>query len=261
MVEDSRARPDETAPGDVVRRLNAELRRQVANLQAATAELEAFSYSVSHDLRAPLRALDGFARILQQDYMEGLAPEGQEYLQLIRENSQHMSQLIDDLLAFSRLSRHPLTKARVLPARIVGNVLHQLKPQLGGRNITFTVGNLPRAYADPALLRHVYANLLENSIKYTRLRDLAEIEAGFQDLGGQVVYFVKDNGVGFDMRYADRLFGVFHRLHPAEQYEGTGVGLAIVRRIVERHGGSVWAEAEVGRGATFYFTLKGDIDE
>jgi light-regulated signal transduction histidine kinase (bacteriophytochrome) len=216
---------------------------------------------VSHDLRAPLRALDGFARILQQDYMADLPAEGQEYLQLIRDSSQHMSQLIDDLMTFSRLSRQPLTKVRILPARIVRNVLHQMQPQLRDRNVRIQVAPLPNVDADPALLRHVFANLLENAIKYTQRRDSAEIEIGARDLGGQVVYFVKDNGVGFNMRYADKLFGVFHRLHPADQYEGTGVGLAIVRRIVERHGGHIWAEAEVGHGATFYFTLRGDLDD
>jgi signal transduction histidine kinase len=246
---------------------NRNLERTTEQLKQANEELESFSYSVSHDLRAPLRAIDGLSRILQEDYAPELSPEAQRYLALVRDNAEQMAQLIDDLLAFSHLSRRSLSKRSVSPADLVHQVLEELAHEYEGRQVEFVIGDLPACQADPSLLKQVYVNLLANALKYTREREIARIEIGAleaADLGGSEsqipdlqspIYFVRDNGVGFDMRYADRLFGVFQRLHRAEDYEGTGVGLAIVQRIIRRHGGRVWAEAEVDRGATFYFTI------
>jgi signal transduction histidine kinase len=234
------------------RRLREELEERV---RQRTAELEAFSYSVSHDLRSPLRALDGFARILLEEYAPNLPPEGQEYVRDIRRNAQKMGQLIDDLLAFSRLGRQPLQRRRVAPAALVREVLEDLRPERDARRVAVVVGDLPACHADPALLKQVWANLLGNALKYTRKHDPARVEVGCVEQDGERVYFVRDNGAGFDMRYAGKLFGVFQRLHKAADYDGTGVGLAIVQRIVHRHGGRVWAEAAVNWGATFYFTL------
>jgi light-regulated signal transduction histidine kinase (bacteriophytochrome) len=226
-------------------------------LESANRELEAFSYSVSHDLRAPLRAIDGFSRILLEKHTASLTAEGQEYFQLVRDNTQKMGRLIDDLLAFSRLSRQPVRKQRVEPDRIVRACLEELGGEQQGRQVEIAVGELPPCRAEPSLLKQVWINLLSNALKYTRNQDVARIEVGCRSSGsaGEVVYFVRDNGVGFDMRYAHKLFGVFQRLHRAEDYDGTGVGLAIVGRIVNRHGGKVWAESQPGQGAAFYFTL------
>ena len=245
-----------------IHRLNAELEQRVvertAQLEAANKELEAFSYSVSHDLRAPLRAMDGFSRILIEEYAPELPGEAQRYLGMVRNNAQQMGSLIDHLLAFSRLGRQPLTKQRVEPAKLVQNALDELCAEQEGRNITITVGDLPPCQADPALLQRVFANLLGNAMKFTKGRDPAIIEVGCDNHAGEPVCFVKDNGVGFDMQYADKMFGVFQRLHRAEDYEGSGVGLATVQRIILRHGGRIWAESEVDKGATFYFTLSGE---
>jgi PAS domain S-box-containing protein len=245
-----------------IHRLNAELEQRVvertAQLEAANQELEAFSYSVSHDLRAPLRAMDGFSRILIEEYAPELPGEAQRYLGMVRDNVQQMGHLIDHLLAFSRLGRQPLTRQRVEPAKLVQEALDELCADQEGRNITVTIGDLPACQADPALLRQVFANLLGNAFKFTKGRDPALIEVGCDNHTGEPAYFVKDNGVGFDMQYADKMFGVFQRLHRAEDYEGSGVGLATVQRIILRHGGRIWAEAEVDKGATFYFTLGGE---
>jgi light-regulated signal transduction histidine kinase (bacteriophytochrome) len=246
--------------------LITELQREVAErtqaeaaLEATNQELEAFAYSVSHDLRAPLRAIDGFSGILIDEHARQLAPEAQRYLGLVRENVRRMSQLVDDLLAFSRLGWQELHKQSVSPAELVDRVLQDLRLEQGERSVEVVVGDLPPCQADPALLRQVYANLLSNAFKFTRGRDRARIDVGSEQEGDQCVYFVRDNGEGFDMRYANRLFGVFQRLHGEQEYEGTGVGLAIVQRIVHRHGGRVWAEAEMSRGATFYFVLAPEI--
>ncbi|MBI2939286.1 MAG: MEDS domain-containing protein [Chloroflexi bacterium] len=235
----------------------ATARLQEVNQQliAANKELEGFSYSVSHDLRAPLRAIDGFSRILLEEHAPELVPDAQRYLHLVRNNAQQMGRLIDDLLAFSRLSRQPLNKQTVELSDLVRQVLEDLRAEREGRRVEVRVGDLPPCQADPALLRQVLMNLLANALKFTRKRELAEMEVGSREVRGERVYFVKDNGVGFDMRYADKLFGVFQRLHRAEEYEGTGVGLAIVQRIIHRHGGRVWAEAAVNEGATFLFQI------
>jgi len=222
-----------------------------------TAELESFSYSVSHDLRAPLRAIHGFARILQEDHKTQLDAEAQRLLTVIDQNTLQMGHLIDDLLAFSRLGRQELVKKRVDMGELARSVADDVRRTEGSRPLEITVDALPPARGDRALLRQALENLVQNSAKFTRGRTPARIEIGSQPDGGRTVYFVKDNGAGFDERYAEKLFGVFQRLHRAEEFEGTGVGLAIVQRIVTRHGGRVWAEGKVDAGATFYFTLPG----
>jgi signal transduction histidine kinase len=242
-------------------KMNEELEQRVqertAELRAANWELEAFSYSVSHDLRAPLRAITGFSRILLDDYAPQLPDEAQHYLKIVDHGGKQMGQLIDDLLTFSRLGRMELRKQHVATADLVRQVLEDLQAEQSGRQVEITLGDMLPCQAAPGLLKQVFANLLQNALKYSRQREVAHIEVGCRENDGEQVYFVKDNGVGFDMQYANKLFGVFQRLHRAEEYEGTGVGLAIVQRIVHRHGGRVWAEAAIGQGATFYFTLEG----
>lgn len=242
-----------------IRRLNEELEQRViertTQLEAANKELEAFSYSVSHDLRAPLRAIDGFSRILLEDFASVLPEEAVHYLNIICENTTGMARLIDDLLVFSRLSRQPLKMETVDPAVLIAQSLEVLQPDYKDRKIEFVINDLPPCHADPTLLKQVFMNLLSNAIKFTRHKSAASVEVGSLHENGQVIYYVKDNGVGFDMQYAPKLFGVFQRLHRVEEYEGTGVGLAIVQRIVHRHGGRVWAEGVPNQGATFCFTL------
>ncbi len=244
---------------DEIQRLNADLENRVAErtaeLETANRELEAFSYSVSHDLRAPLRAVDGFSQALLEDYGPHLPEGGQRYLRTIRRGAQQMGLLIDDLLAFSRLSRAPLNKRQVNVQQMVRDALQELMASNQGRQIDLKVGELPPCQGDPALLKQVWINLLSNAFKYTRQRETAVVEIGFDPGESGGAYRVSDNGAGFDMRYADKLFGVFQRLHRAEDFEGTGVGLAIVQRIVHRHGGRIWFDAAVGHGATFRFTL------
>src|SRR5881296_2629331 len=244
---------------DITERTRAEqeIQQHSIALEAANKELDAFSYSIAHDLRAPLRAIDGFSRILLEDHAPTLAPEAQHYLNVVRKNSQRMGLLIDDLLAFSRLSRQPLNKQPVRPGDLVRQCVDELHAEQDGRRVDITIGDLPACQADPALLKHVWMNLMSNALKYTRKQEMAVIEVGSREQSGACVYFVKDNGVGFDMQYADKLFGVFQRLHRPEDYEGTGAGLAIVQRVIHRHGGRVWAEAAVNQGATFYFTFEG----
>jgi PAS domain S-box-containing protein len=239
---------------------NEQLQRMNRELEAANKELEAFSYSVSHDLRAPLRAIDGFSQILLGDFSSALPTEAQEYLHDVRANTQQMGHLVDDLLTFSRVGRQPLNTQRTEPEPIIQRCLDELQPELSGRHFEIVIGELPACSADPALIKQVWMNLLSNAVKYTSRRQTPRIEIGTKpsDSTDQSLYFVKDNGVGFDMRYADKLFGVFQRLHLAEEYDGTGVGLAIVQRIVQRHGGRAWADAQPEQGATFFFTLPKD---
>ena len=226
-------------------------------LEAANKELDAFSYSVAHDLRSPLRAIDGFSRILLEDHIAHLPADAQRYLHAVRNNSQRMGRLIDDLLTFARLSRQPLRKQLVRPTDLARQCVDELHAELRDRRVEIAISDLPACQADPALLKQVWLNLISNALKYTRKQEMAVIAVGCQEQDGATAYFVRDNGVGFDMRYADKLFGVFQRLHRSEDYAGTGVGLAIVQRIIHRHGGRVWAEAAVDHGATFYFTLQG----
>jgi light-regulated signal transduction histidine kinase (bacteriophytochrome) len=230
--------------------------RRGEELQAAVNELGAFSYSVSHDLRAPLRAIDGYSRILLTHHSANLACEAGEYLQHVRDCAIQMGKLIDDLLSFSRLSRTPLNKTRVATATIVEQVIREVQKQAGERQVEFCVGDLPPVLGDASLLKQVFINLIGNAFKYTELRKDARVEIGSHVVDAERVFFVRDNGVGFDMRYADKLFGVFQRLHRAEEFEGTGVGLAIVQRIIHRHGGRVWAEAAINHGATFSLTIE-----
>lgn len=245
-----------------VRRLrlkNTALERQVrdrtAQLEAANKELEAFSYSVSHDLRAPVRHVGSFAILIRQSETS-MSDRGKHYLQIVSESATHMLQLIDDLLDFSRNTRVEIHRAEIEVGALVEDVIQSLQPEAAGRNIVWKKGALPVVRADVALLRQVFVNLLQNAIKYTRQRDPAEIEIDCRNTGaGEVVLFVRDNGAGFDMKYVDKLFGVFQRLHRSGEFEGTGVGLANVRRIIARHGGRTWAEGKVNAGATFYFSL------
>ncbi len=243
-----------------IRRLNSQLEQRVkertADLEFANQELEAFSYSVSHDLRAPLRAVAGFSQAVLEDYGSMLPEDGRRDLLLIRERAQRMGRLIDDLLAFSRLGRYPLTRQRIDTTGQVRAVLAELAPRREGRKIEVRLAELPACTGSPAMLEQVWVNLISNAFKYTRQRENAVVEIGCRAEAGENVFFVRDNGAGFDMKYAHKLFGVFQRLHRAEEFEGTGAGLALVQRVVQRHGGRIWAEAGVDRGATFYFTLE-----
>lgn len=246
-----------------IQEMNTGLERRVvertAQLEQANNELEAFSYSVSHDLRAPLRAVDGFSQALVEDYGETLSAEARRYLDTIRNETQRMGELIDDLLAFSRLSRASLEFQSIDTAVMVNSLLKGMIAECPGRKLDIRVDELLPCDGDPALLKQVWVNLLSNAFKYTRRKPVTVITIGSRREKTATVYYIKDNGAGFDMRYAHKLFGVFQRLHRAEDYEGTGVGLAIVQRIVHRHGGSAWAEGAVNQGATFYFTLKQEI--
>jgi len=220
-------------------------------------ELEAFSYSVSHDLRAPLRHIHGYVEMLRGATAGQLSEKATRYLETIAEASVEMGELIDDLLAFSRVGRAEIRSTTVALAELVPDVIRGLEMTIKGRPIVWTIASLPLVVGDPPLLKHVLTNLIDNAVKYSRTRDPATIEIGLAgDEDGRAVLFVRDNGVGFDMQYVDKLFGVFQRLHRAEEFEGTGIGLATVRRIVARHGGRVWAEGVLNEGATIYFTLE-----
>jgi PAS domain S-box-containing protein len=241
-------------------RLNRELedrvRSRTAQLEAANKELEAFSYSVSHDLRAPVRHIDGFVKLLEREQPPA-TEKAAHYLHTIAASAQRMAALIDDLLELSRTGRAPLEMRTVALGPLVEEVIVDLRPDVARRKIEWRVGALPAVRADPSLLRVVLQNLLDNAAKYTRREAHAVVEVGAMTLdGGNTAIYVSDNGVGFDMRYSDRLFGVFQRLHRAEDFEGTGIGLATARRVIHRHGGRIWGEGEPGRGARFYFTVE-----
>lgn len=241
-----------------IRLLNADLERRVgertSDLEAANRELESFSYSVSHDLRAPLRAIAGFSVILEEDHAGQLGEEGVRLLGIIRGNTAKMGALIDDLLAFSRLGRAEVRKGEVSMNALVESVVRDLCPEGTGR-VRLAVEELPRAYGDRALLQQLWSNLLGNAFKFSSKVPEPAVTVGGYARGPERVYYVRDNGVGFDMRFAAKLFKVFQRLHAESEFPGTGVGLAIVDRIVKRHGGQAWAEGKPGQGATFYFSL------
>jgi PAS domain S-box-containing protein len=244
-----------------IRRLNESLeeriRQRTAQLELANKELESFSYSVSHDLRAPLRHVQGYAAMLNRATDGQLSDKARRYVKTINDAAVEMGQLIDDLLDFSRMGRTEMTEGRLVLDDLVRETLRRLESATQGREIVWKIAALPPAKGDPAMLRQVFANLIGNAVKYSRHRTPAEIEIGcIGEQNGEITIFVRDNGAGFDMKYANKLFGVFQRLHRSEEFEGTGIGLATVRRVIARHGGRVWAEAAIDAGATFFFTLK-----
>lgn len=232
-----------------------ELQLLNAKLDNANKELESFSYSVSHDLRAPLRHIDGFVGLLESHIGNTLDEKGLHYLKTISKAAKTMGLLIDDLLAFSHMGRAEMMQSETNLESIVQEVIRDLKPEINGRKVQWKIAALPQIKADSAMIRQVFVNLLSNAVKYTRPRELAEIEIGAQGAKDETVFFVRDNGVGFDMKYADKLFGVFQRLHRTEDFEGTGIGLANVRRIIARHNGRTWAQSKLDEGSTFYFSL------
>ena len=234
---------------------NRELLERTAQLEAANKELESFSYSVSHDLRAPLRHVTGFALLLQKKGTSILDEKTLHYLDTISESAKQMGILIDDLLAFSRIGRSEVNKSRVHLGYLVEGILKDLQEETKNRDIAWKVGELPEAYCDGSMLRLVFVNLISNAVKFTRPRPKADIEIGCIPEKDEFIFFVRDNGVGFDPKYQDKLFGVFQRLHHQDEFEGTGIGLANVRRLIHRHGGRTWADGEIENGATFYFSL------
>jgi len=236
-------------------KLEERVQRRTAELEAANQELEAFAYSVSHDLRSPLRAIDGFSRKVLMGYGDKLDDEARRQLQVVRDNAQSMGKLIDDLLAFSRMGRREMDLQPLDMDAMVRSVADELRAAEPQRAIEFAFSPLPRACGDAAMLRQVWVNLLANAIKFSRQRPVAHIDVGGQTEGGEVIYWVKDDGAGFDMQYAGKLFGVFQRLHRQDEFEGTGVGLAIAQRILHRHNGRIWGEGKPDAGATFSFSL------
>jgi len=242
-----------------VNKLNMNLEERViertSQLEIANSELQAFAYSVSHDLRAPLRAIDGFSKFVLEDYGPKLDEEGQRLLGLIRSNTQKMDRLITDILALSRVTRSEHKKSRVDMTKMAVSMFNEaVLPEIQGK-LNFIIDNLPEGYADPTYIKQVWLNLISNAIKFSSLNMNPEIRIGGYQEEGSNVYYIRDNGVGFNPEYGYKLFGVFQRLHKANEFEGTGVGLAIVERIIHRHSGKVWAEGKEGKGATFYFSL------
>jgi PAS domain S-box-containing protein len=246
---------DRKRAGEEILKLNAELEQHVIQLAEANKELEAFSYSVSHDLRAPLRAIDGFSNILLKKNADKLDEESRRVLNIIRINTQKMGELIDHLLNFSRLGRKEMVLSDIDMCELAKDVYEEFRATVPSRVLQFKINALPLAFGDIKMIRQVFVNLLSNAVKFTQTREIAVIEVGGWSNKNDNIYSVKDNGVGFDMQYSDQLFGVFQRLHSEKEFEGTGVGLAIIQRIVQRHGGKVWAEGNVDKGAIFYFSL------
>jgi PAS domain S-box-containing protein len=240
---------------DEIKKLTEDLKRRAIELESAYKELETFSYSVSHDLRTPLVVIGGFSRVLLEKYSNHLDPKGQQFLSLMHSGTQKMLQLIDDLLAFSRSEHQQMKPSDIDMGELVKAVFEELKSSIPEQTLRLDIKTLPPAYGDQSMIRQVFVNLLSNAIKFRRPKGAVVIESGCIAKENQNIYYVKDNGVGFDMRYAGELFGVFRRHHTFDGYEGTGVGLSIVQRIIHRHGGQVWAEGEINKGATFYFTI------
>ena len=244
-----------------IRRMATDLERRVsertAELEAANRELEGFGQAVSHDLRTPLRAIRGFSEMLLEDYGPELPAEAQRRLRVIQDHAIQMGKLIDGLMVLAGVVRQPIGKTQIATGDLVRKALEELGPEQQGRQVTITVGELPACTADPVLLKQVFVNLLSNALKYTKKRPAAIIEVSARQEGGSCIYFVRDNGAGFENRCAGTLFEPFQRLHPEDEYEGIGIGLSIVQRIVQRHGGRIWAEGAVDQGAVFYFTLGG----
>jgi light-regulated signal transduction histidine kinase (bacteriophytochrome) len=244
----------------ILNELNENLKKESEKLEDANNELEAFAYSVSHDLRVPLRAIDGFSRIVIEDYNDKLDDEGKRLLNVVRENTKKMGQLIDDILLLSRAGRQEMRISQVDVESLVKNIFDELKPSIEDRDVQLEIKSLPPAYSDRTLINQVFTNLISNSIKFTGIREKAIVEVGAKEGKNENVYYVKDNGAGFDMKYVNKLFGLFQRLHSADEFEGTGVGLSIVQRIVRRHGGRVWGEGKIDEGATIYFTLPNKME-
>ena len=244
-----------TIQKEELERLNADLRSKQQLLEATNEDLESFSYSVSHDLKAPVRAIEGFSRMLMGEHADKLDAEALRLLQVITTNTKLMHHLIDDLLALSRLGRMQVRKSVVNLAAMTNKVFERLRAQEPERDLRLTVGDLSLGWGDQSLLYQVLQNLLANAVKFAKSRKTAVIEVGGRTEGKENIYYVKDNGAGFDERHVDNLFRPFQRLHREEEYEGTGVGLAIVQRIIQRHGGRVWADGKVNEGAAFYFAL------
>jgi light-regulated signal transduction histidine kinase (bacteriophytochrome) len=240
---------------DEIKKLNEDLKRRAIELEAAYKELETFSYSVSHDLRTPLVVIGGFSRVLLEKYSNHLDAKGQQFLSIMHSSTQKMLQLIDDLLTFSRSEHQQMEPSDIDMGELAKVVFEELKSNIPEQTLRLDIRTLPPALGDQSMIRQVFVNLLSNAIKFTRPKGVAIIEIGCTVKENQNIFYVKDNGIGFDMRYASKLFGVFQRHHTVDEFEGTGIGLAIVQRIIHRHGGKVWAEGEVNKGATFCFTL------
>jgi len=255
MYATARDVTEQKRDAEKINRLHADLAQRAAQLENLNKELEAFSYSVSHDLRAPLRHMNGFVSMLRKHTLDSLDEKSRRFLDIIADAAQKMGQLVDDLLNFSRMSRTEMRQGLVSLPDLVAEIRNELRPELEGRAVEWKIGALPEVRGDRAMLRLVFMNLLQNAIKYTRQRQPAVIEIGSQSANDEDVISVCDNGVGFDMQYVHKLFGVFQRLHTEEEFEGTGIGLAIVRRVVSRHGGRTWAEGKLGEGAKIYFSL------
>ncbi len=241
---------DQSAPGS-----EDELAKLRSDLDAANKELESLSYAVSHDLRAPLRAIEGFADVVLEDYQAKLDAEGKRYLEIIRSSSLKASKMIEGLLLYSRLGRHEMTKSDINVAELIQNAITDLRHIIGDRKIDFKIDSLPAVRGDFFLLREIWKNLLANAVKFSRLQPETVIRIEGHEKAGSVTFSISDNGVGFDQKYADKLFQLFQRLHGESEFNGIGVGLAVARRLVLRHGGTIWAEGKPGEGATFFFTL------